>query len=533
MKKTGSVRAVLLGVVLLCVMALFVSCGGDGDSSKETTPAVTTQPSVVLTKLTAPVVVLTDDIAAWSADTSADKFEISVNGELSYIENTVTSKTLTDGQTFKIRAIGDGIQYESSDWSNSVTYTEGTIIKENYTVTFCDWDGTVLYEQTVSHGAAATFPEGELERDGYRFDGWDKSFNNITQDLIVTAQYVAVVEIQFLDYDGSVIYFEYIDQGTNFTNVPSDPVRQDYKFTGWSTTAFTNIAENLTVYAQYVRTYRVAFVDYDGSLLKSERIMEGTAATAPANPVREGYGFVGWDRNFEKITSDLTVTAIYQYNRYTVTFVGADGAVISVQRNIRHGYSATAPEVSDMYFHLGVTDDRYTFGKGYRFTEWSQPFQNVTFDLTVEAVYGTEITDSIIAAAKKNVIKSQGLETEVVVYIINGNAPCGISLDLQISPTLLKGGAPTIKVNGEQVNSENEPVEYYESKLNNEGYYEYRWTRNNGITNNTVVTFTFKINISEDEGEYPIDILDSTYIITNDLTKVTPVLIDGSVIVQN
>ena len=74
-------------------------------------------------KLAAPVVTLTESVAAWEADTNADKFELSLDGNLSYVENTVTSKALTDGQSFKLRAVGDGVNYSTSDWSNSVTYT--------------------------------------------------------------------------------------------------------------------------------------------------------------------------------------------------------------------------------------------------------------------------------------------------------------------------------------------------------------------------------------------------------------------------
>ena len=74
-------------------------------------------------KLSTPVVTLTENVASWEADENADKFEISLSGNLSYVENTVTSKTLSNGETFKIRAVGDGISYKTSAWSNSVTYT--------------------------------------------------------------------------------------------------------------------------------------------------------------------------------------------------------------------------------------------------------------------------------------------------------------------------------------------------------------------------------------------------------------------------
>ena len=78
-----------------------------------------------LQKLSAPIVTLNGNVALWSADQNADKFEISLSGELSYVENTVTSKTLTNGQTFKVRAVGDGKAFATSDWSNLVTYMDG------------------------------------------------------------------------------------------------------------------------------------------------------------------------------------------------------------------------------------------------------------------------------------------------------------------------------------------------------------------------------------------------------------------------
>lgn len=89
--------------------------GGDGDTNTPTTPA-TPQ------KLSAPVVVLEGNEAVWTADSTADKFEISIDGNLSYVENSVTRKTLTNGQTFKIRAVGDGTLYTTSEWSNIVAY---------------------------------------------------------------------------------------------------------------------------------------------------------------------------------------------------------------------------------------------------------------------------------------------------------------------------------------------------------------------------------------------------------------------------
>lgn len=76
---------------------------------------------------------------------------------------------------------------------------------------------------------------------------------------------------------------------------------------------FTNTAYGLVVepLAPTTKTYTVKFVDWDGTELKTETVEEGKAATAPADPVRDGYEFTGWDVDFSNVTSDLTVTAQY------------------------------------------------------------------------------------------------------------------------------------------------------------------------------------------------------------------------------
>lgn len=72
-----------------------------------------------------------------------------------------------------------------------------------YTVTFVDFDGEVLGTDVVASGEAATAPS-DPERSGYTFTGWDKSFDNVTESITVTALY----EKDEVTYDGPTIVVE-------------------------------------------------------------------------------------------------------------------------------------------------------------------------------------------------------------------------------------------------------------------------------------------------------------------------------------
>ena len=71
------------------------------------------------------------------------------------------------------------------------------------------------------------------------------------------------------------------------------------------------------LYRKKIVKYTVTFVDWDGTELKKEAVEYGKAATAPADPTRAGYRFTGWDKAFDHIIADLTVTAQYEAIDYT------------------------------------------------------------------------------------------------------------------------------------------------------------------------------------------------------------------------
>ena len=71
-----------------------------------------------------------------------------------------------------------------------------------------------------------------------------------------------------------------------------------------------------------VTTYTVTFKDWNSTVLKTETVESGKAATAPADPNREGYIFTGWDKSFDNVTGNLTVTALYEQNNMPTLTVG-------------------------------------------------------------------------------------------------------------------------------------------------------------------------------------------------------------------
>ena len=105
------------------------------------------------------------------------------------------------------------------------------------------------------------------------------------------------------------------DYGTAIT-APADPTREGYTFIGWDREIpATMPAENVTVTAQWeINRYTVTFDTNGGSEIAPITQDYGTAITAPADPTREGYTFIGWDKAIPATmpAENVTVTAQWQ-----------------------------------------------------------------------------------------------------------------------------------------------------------------------------------------------------------------------------
>lgn len=111
------------------------------------------------------------------------------------------------------------------------------------------------------------------------------------------------------------------------------------------------------------KTYTVTFKDYDGTVLKVQQVKHGKSAAAPADPSREYYTFAGWDKSFQRVKSDLIVTATYTTTR---TIIYAESVTVNkgnneVSMNIR---VRNNPGIMGAVLKVSVDDKVFAFAEG-------------------------------------------------------------------------------------------------------------------------------------------------------------------------
>lgn len=172
-------------------------------------------------------------------------------------------------------------------------------------VTYKDGDSEYA-KQVLPSGTLATRPDTPAATPGYTFGGWNKAdgtawdyaSDKVTDNITLYAKWAAnTYTITFDTAGGSEIAPITQDYGTVIT-APEAPTREGYTFIGWDKEIPTTMpAENMTVTAQWeINRYTITFDTAGGSEIAPITQDYGTAITAPEAPTREGYTFMGWDR---------------------------------------------------------------------------------------------------------------------------------------------------------------------------------------------------------------------------------------------
>lgn len=184
-------------------------------------------------------------------------------------------------------------------------------------VTYKDGDSEYA-KQVLPSGTLATRPDAPAATPGYTFGGWNKAdgtawdyaSDKVTDNITLYAKWAAnTYTITFDTAGGSEIAPITQDYGTVIT-APEAPTREGYTFIGWDKEIPTTMpAENMTVTAQWkINRYTITFDTAGGSEVAPITQDYGTAITAPADPTREGYTFMGWDQEIPKTMPAENIT---------------------------------------------------------------------------------------------------------------------------------------------------------------------------------------------------------------------------------
>ena len=115
----------------------------------------------------------------------------------------------------------------------------------------------------------------------------------------------------------------------------------------------TDHEQNVITYYEVVFKYE----DKDGTFhtLTTQQIESGKAAVAPAAPEKDGYRFIGWDKDFSNVTADMEVTAQYSEIgakiKYQISYQYTDGTVAAqpwvaeLEKGVTYENTITSPQL--------------------------------------------------------------------------------------------------------------------------------------------------------------------------------------------
>ena len=291
------------------------------------------------------------------------------------------------------------------DRKTDVTFTLNIFTNELYVylevndfvVKFTDFDGTVLSTQLVRKGGAATAPDSP-ERKDYRFTGWNKSFENITEDIVIKAMYMQTHGELKVDVAGGAGFTISVNggaarpQGTAYhssrflmgTEVTVTALNSaNDVFVGWvnadngsivseslSYTFVTSGKDNLkAVFNTPVEGVNVVVFKND----KQQRILDiqyyayGDEIAFPAEPLTTGFDFAGWDHTEAEIQAklakgeDVTVLAVWTVKQLYFSAKINGGEVIA------HG---DMDKEGNFLAYRGVTVKANDASEGMKFVCW-------------------------------------------------------------------------------------------------------------------------------------------------------------------
>ena len=255
----------------------------------------------------------------------------------------------------------------------------------------------------------------EPETDGFEFLGWytddnqkwDFATSRVSGNVTLTAHWKALVyTVRFSGNGGKpAMQAEDVAWG-DCVSEPTEPTLANKSFGGWyaegSDEAWdfsTPVTSDMTLFARWnTVTYKVTFDPANGAGAATSEVESGTAVSQPAAPAREGYDFLGWytadgtQWDFSTpVTSDVTLTAKWEIQVYTVRFSGNGGKPVMQTAEVVWGACAEEPveptlaNKSFAGWYAEGSDEAWDFSTPVTsdvtlFARWNTVTYKVTFD---------------------------------------------------------------------------------------------------------------------------------------------------------
>ncbi len=238
----------------------------------------------------------------------------------------VPSISLKEGDVFHAPAVptrpGYVFQYWEDADGNKVT--EGTQLEPKditlhavwkqttYTVSFDTRGGSFITAMTLQDGDKLVLPAAPTKA-GFNFSHWeDKDGNKIENGAVLPAENITLyavwadkaAEISFDSRGGSAVESITLKDGETL-ELPDDPVREGYRFAYWEDENGTPVEDGTylapgkyTLYAVWSKLFTVTFDSKGGSYVEPIVLEEGQMLRLPADPVKDGAVFGGWETSY-------------------------------------------------------------------------------------------------------------------------------------------------------------------------------------------------------------------------------------------
>ena len=282
-----------------------------------------------------------------------------------------TEKPEWAGHTF----LGWNLQPETKMPDEDVSY-RAIWDEAEFTITFVTDGGTVISPITQKYDTDITVPADPIKT-GYTFEGWDKEIPSKmpAANLVITAKWKINEYTLSYHVDGSLYKSLKYVYNSEVIAEPA-PTKEGYTFSGWKEEIPSVMpANDVTITGNFsINKYTITFDTDGGTAIAPISQDYGTTVTAPANPTKTGYTFVGWDKTIPStmLAENITIKAQWQINQYTITFDTDGGTeVASITQN----------------YNTSIAKPNNPKKEGHTFTGWDKeiPSTMPAEDMTIKA----------------------------------------------------------------------------------------------------------------------------------------------------